>query len=100
MTLIDRLERGERWDGDNAEVLRALQNADKDPIWWTRRNPLDSVDAALALVPPDKTVNLRIEANGSAACALDNEDCYSDGDLILPTAAIALTVAILKASQP
>lgn len=69
MTLIERLAAGERWPGDNADVLRARgwkeirlegrlsgEWADPDGYWgrpgeFPLPRPLDSLDDALALVP-------------------------------------------------
>jgi hypothetical protein len=44
-------------------------------------------------------VNLRIYADGSATCAITDDGYCEDGDTVFPTAAIALTIAILEDSR-
>ena len=59
--LISRLASGERWDGDNAEVLRARGwtvlpgGVCKDPDGWAHADmpqPLDDIKDTLKLLPP------------------------------------------------
>jgi hypothetical protein len=115
--LIARLSAGERWDHDNADVLNALGYSHRwvggevisthkgDKLFVNRGLfPLSSVDDALRLVPP-------LWWHEEAGQTCDNGDWYwclhRDGDVSKigrasgegPTAAVALTIAILEASR-
>ena len=104
MTLTDRLEKGERWDGDNAEALRALgwKPTEIHKITFYEPEPLDDMNAALALVPEGwrtHDVDQDLDA-GMWLWMLEGPPGIGLFHGQAPTAAIALTVAILKASQP
>lgn len=107
--LIARLSAGERWDGDNAEVLKALGWTERHTGEWLEYpssscilpmpKPIDSVDDALRLVPEGwRTVSaFQLSAGDRWLWTLlgRGNTFYGRG----PTAAIALTIAILEASR-
>jgi len=102
--VIERLEAGERWDGDNAEVLRALgwailpNDVCKDPEGWAHAEtpqPLNSVDDALRLVPDDFYPEIARRTDGSWAVAMWNGD--DRRVYVTEHLAVALTIAILRA---
>jgi len=111
--LIKRLSAGERWGGDNAEVLRALGYSHRwvggevistykgDKLLVNRGLfPLSSVDDALRLVPEGWTVSLmQYSATKWAAALLSAGQTIETTSGTAPTAAIALTIAILEASR-
>jgi len=107
--LIARLTAGERWGGDNAEVLKALgwkpvyRQIGTDPAGNARLlpRPLDSVDNALRLVPEGWRV-LDLWDHGdewTAELYLSGAVSARSVEGAAPTAAIALTIAILEASR-
>lgn len=116
MDLIERLEAGERWSGDNAEVLALFgyevfwAGGEVVAVWRDGKLlgrrvhvPLDSVDDALRLVP-----------EGWQTVHVDQSDCKQGWRWVIcptgnPNAAIeveadspclALTIAALAASHP
>jgi len=120
--LIARLSAGGRWDGDNAEVLKALgwtfapmkvtQNyvgtaGQIDPAHWIDASgqrhevcrPLDSVDDALRLVPEGWRTDSAYEYESLWEWQLENLETGALVYAKAPTAAIALTIAILEASR-
>lgn len=112
--LIRRLSAGERWNGDNAEVLKALgweqlsgnEWSNPEDGYWRAPMPrmLDSVDDGLRLVPEGWTV-LYISQNTAQTiwwCRLVPANDADDETVVTglaPTAAVALTIAILEASR-
>jgi len=110
--LIARLSAGERWDGDNAEVLKALGwSVDGDVVqkpdgvgFHRMMHSLNSVDDALRLVPNEWHV-LYISQNAAKTkwwCRLVPTNDADDAKVVTghaSTAAIALTIAILETSR-
>lgn len=118
--LIKRLSAGERWDGDNAEVLRALgftrvwcmnyqTGRYEDAEYYIRGethvcrcHPLDDMNAALALVPEGWFIEHIGEDYAAGMHAVlwrrAGPSCKPvEGHG--PTAAIALSIAILEARR-
>ena len=109
MTDISRLASGERWDGDNAEVLRARGwtvlpgGVCKDPDGWAHADmpqPLDRVDDALALKDPSDRLSL-VEGDDGWHAHLSRSSPAGwrlfEGDA--PTHAVALCIAILRTGE-
>ena len=111
--LTDRIAAGQ---GDNAEVLRAL-GWEKEGHWswvsprgqhlWLKGedgddlpDPLDSVDDALRLVPEGWTVSLmQYSATKWAAVLVSARPSVNTTHGPAPTAARALTIAILRTKE-
>lgn len=107
--LIARLERGERREGDNAEVLRAMgwdiEGGDcyapgsEKPHNIASVRPLDSVDDAMRLVPDGWLPSIFRMPYGGWSAEVQDWSSGDEGDGFeakAPTAARALTIAILR----
>jgi hypothetical protein len=110
--LIKRLSAGERWDGDNAEVLRAmgLQVSDTGTLiimdegtaLYQECYPFDSVDDALALVPEGWSIHINQQDDRRFYAELREGYCTSYNRVAIGSSPIlceALTIAILEASR-
>jgi hypothetical protein len=112
-SIIARIDAGEVSRELDGEIFRAVHPDrdwyDFDGIWYSRDpedgaafdippSYLTSLDAAMALVPPDHDWSLHVD-NGAAVagCAPADPDGCSWSDCHAPTPAAALTSAALKA---
>ena len=121
MTLQSRLTAGERWPGDNAEVLAALGFVKVDRLdratmtrdafeYYIRGDqhvcdcrPLDSVDDGLRLVPEGWFTDETSQNcyHGDWFWSLHRNGLWRVADVQgrAPTAAVALCIAILRARE-
>ena len=107
--LIERLQSGERWEGDNSEVLSFLGKGHLDQ-GMLPLEPLYSVDDALRLVAEGWVSDGVYQSQDGQHwvwpllnALAHNKDDYQGASVWVtgeaPTAAIALTIAILEASR-
>ena len=106
--LISRLAAGERWDGDNAEVLRARGWKQRRAFGWEKAGavlpfnaaPLDDMNIALALKDPSDRLSL-VEGDDGCHAHLSRQATAGwrlfEGDA--PTLRAALCIAILRAGE-
>jgi hypothetical protein len=108
--LLHRIEAGERWSGDNAEVLRALGYSRDLKGYWYRsglplfygdKRPLDDMNHTLALVPDGwLTEDAYQNPDGTWVWRLSRlRDGHRGPDCEATTPAAALTTAILRAKE-